>query len=211
MKIDQSFVIGMTTDSDDFVIVEAAMGLAKALGRSGLAEGGESNPHGKLLLAMGCELGQGYGISRAIPAHEVPELAQNWRPDPSWSIWNQYSHPDSSRELVHVEISHRHWVRDVENCIPGDSDSPPPMDPALCALGHWISEAASATYRQHCVFSVVVAKHYGVHGQALRLIDSIAAKCHGEAAASLACTEQRTIRSTESAAILIMRRLVALS
>ena len=185
MKIDQSFVIGMTKDSDDFVIVEAVMGLAKAFGRPVLAEGVESNPHGELLLAMGCELGQGYGIARAMPAHAVPDWTQNWRPDPSWSIWNEHSHPHSSRELVHAEISHRHWVRDVENCILGNSDSLPPMDPALCELGQWISGQASTRYRDHCAFEVLITKHDSVHNQAQQLIDWIAAERHGEATAGL--------------------------
>ncbi len=186
MKIDQSFVIGMTRDSDDFVIVEAVIGLARAFGRHVLAEGVESNPHGELLLAMGCELGQGYGIARAMPAHAVPDWIRNWRPDPSWSIWNEHSHPESSRELVHAEISHRHWVRDVENCVLGNSDSLPRMDPALCELGQWISGEASTRYRKHRAFKVVLAKHGSVYTQAQQLIAWIAAERHSEAAAGLA-------------------------
>jgi hypothetical protein len=76
-----------------------------------------------------------------------------------------------SRELVHAEISHRHWVRDVENCILGNSECLPPMDAALCELGQWISGPASARYRNHCAFHVILTKHDNVHSHAQQLID----------------------------------------
>ena len=49
----------MIADADDFVIVEGVVGLANAFGRTVLAEGVETITHGELLLALGCELGQG--------------------------------------------------------------------------------------------------------------------------------------------------------
>jgi diguanylate cyclase (GGDEF)-like protein/PAS domain S-box-containing protein len=86
IKIDQSFVTGMIDDSDDFVIVEGVVGLAKAFGRNVMAEGVETVAHGKLLLALGCEMGQGYGIAHAMPADTVAGWLKDWRPDPSWLL-----------------------------------------------------------------------------------------------------------------------------
>jgi diguanylate cyclase (GGDEF)-like protein len=85
LKIDQSFVRDMLNDLDDLAILEGVIGLAKAFGREVIAEGVESIEHGSLLMQLGCDLAQGYGIARPMPAHKLLEWVTTWRPDPSWS------------------------------------------------------------------------------------------------------------------------------
>ena len=80
LKIDQSFVRDMLTDPDDLAIVQGVIGLAKAFRREVIAEGVETTAHGELLLSMGCELAQGYGIARPMPAADLPGWVANWRP-----------------------------------------------------------------------------------------------------------------------------------
>ena len=84
LKIDQSFVRDMLTDADDLAIVQGVIGLAKAFRRDVLAEGVETIAHGELLLPLGCELAQGYGIARPMPASDMPAWVAAWRPDPRW-------------------------------------------------------------------------------------------------------------------------------
>jgi EAL domain-containing protein (putative c-di-GMP-specific phosphodiesterase class I) len=84
LKIDQSFVRDMLEDTDDLAIIKGIVGLAKAFHRTVLAEGVETIAHGEILLAMGCELAQGYGIARPMPAAAIPEWANTWRPDSLW-------------------------------------------------------------------------------------------------------------------------------
>jgi EAL domain-containing protein (putative c-di-GMP-specific phosphodiesterase class I) len=50
-----------------------------------IAEGVETVAHGQRLLALGCELAQGYGIARPMPASAVAGWAAAWRPDRAWS------------------------------------------------------------------------------------------------------------------------------
>ena len=71
LKIDQSFVFGMLEDADDRAIVEGVIGLVRAFRREVIAEGVETLAHGELLLKLGCELAQGYGIARPMPVAEV--------------------------------------------------------------------------------------------------------------------------------------------
>ena len=85
LKIDQSFVHDMLEDADDLAIVKGVIGLAHAFHRQVIAEGVETIAHGELLLAHGCELAQGYGIARPMPASEIPNWVANWQPDKAWS------------------------------------------------------------------------------------------------------------------------------
>lgn len=86
LKIDQSFVRDMLEDKDDLAIVQGVIGLAQAFGRDVIAEGVESVAHGRLLLSMGCALGQGYGIARPMPAEEVPQWIALWKARQPWIV-----------------------------------------------------------------------------------------------------------------------------
>ena len=77
LKIDQTFVRDMLTDSGDLAIVQGIIALAKAFGRKIVAEGVETDAHCRALLELGCDIGQGYGIARPMPADEFAQ----WRQD----------------------------------------------------------------------------------------------------------------------------------
>lgn len=185
MKIDQSFVIGMIADSDDFVIVEGVVGLAKAFGRAVLAEGVETISHGKLLLALGCEMGQGYGIAHAMPAHAVAGWLQEWRPDPSWLLWNEPLSVENDRDLVLANVKHRHWIRDIENYVTGASETVPELGVQDCPLGLWIAASGHARYNQHPDFASVMQAHDAVHAVAKRLVNNRQAGDHAKAVGGL--------------------------
>ena len=88
LKIDQSFVRDMLDDPDDLAILKGVMGLASAFHRQVIAEGVETIAHGTLLLQLGCDLAQGYGIARPMPAAALPAWAATWTPDTAWSALN---------------------------------------------------------------------------------------------------------------------------
>ena len=85
LKIDQSFVRDMLTDPDDLAIIDGVLGLASSFGREVIAEGVETVAHGEALLQLGCELAQGYGIARPMPAEQLAAWRCQWRPDPRWA------------------------------------------------------------------------------------------------------------------------------
>jgi len=74
----------MLIDPDDLAILQGVIGLGRVFHREVIAEGVESIAHGLQLLRLGCELGQGYGIARPMPAADLPDWVQHWQPDPSW-------------------------------------------------------------------------------------------------------------------------------
>ena len=70
IKIDLSFVTQMLRNADCRVIVEIVVDLARKLGLKSVAEGVEEQDALKSLIEMGCDMAQGYYISRPI----LPEL-----------------------------------------------------------------------------------------------------------------------------------------
>ncbi len=71
IKVDRSFVQRMTTDADDAAIVRSIVDLAHSLGLRVVAEGVETVETWRALEALGCDLAQGYLISRPVPGDEV--------------------------------------------------------------------------------------------------------------------------------------------
>jgi diguanylate cyclase (GGDEF)-like protein/PAS domain S-box-containing protein len=86
IKIDQTFVRDMSHDADDLAIVKGVIALAKSFKRDVIAEGVETIDHGNTLLQLGCDLAQGYGIARPMPASDIPTWINDWKPDVSWQI-----------------------------------------------------------------------------------------------------------------------------
>jgi diguanylate cyclase (GGDEF)-like protein/PAS domain S-box-containing protein len=74
VKIDGSFIQGVARDWNDRGIVQAVVQLGRMLGRTVLAEGVEDDAQWSVLRAIGCQLGQGFRWSPAVPAADVPAL-----------------------------------------------------------------------------------------------------------------------------------------
>ena len=79
LKIDQSFVQDMLHDPGDLSIVEGVIGLARAFRHQVIAEGVETAGHVERLLALGCDLMQGYAIAWPMTAAELPGWVAAWQ------------------------------------------------------------------------------------------------------------------------------------
>lgn len=82
IKIDKSFVIDMTVDDNDAVIVRSTIDLAHNLGRKVVAEGVETKEIWDLLEILRCDTAQGYYISPPIPAADL----DRWMAESPWGI-----------------------------------------------------------------------------------------------------------------------------
>ncbi|WP_341503195.1 EAL domain-containing protein [Gallaecimonas sp. GXIMD4217] len=138
LKIDRSFVRDMLEDPEDLAIVDGVIGLASAFRRQVVAEGVESLAHGRALLSLGCELGQGHGIARPMPASELPGWAAQWHPDPSW-LAQQPSRREKDRLFVQVE--YRALLRRLEAHLDGDQPQPPDLAEHDHRFQAWLAEA----------------------------------------------------------------------
>jgi diguanylate cyclase (GGDEF)-like protein len=74
LKIDKSFVDGITTDADDAAIVEGVVRLAHSLGLQAVAEGVETAEQLAMLQAWSCQTGQGYHFARPVDPDGVARL-----------------------------------------------------------------------------------------------------------------------------------------
>ena len=71
IKIDKSFVMNITSDESDALIVRSTIGLARSLGLRVVAEGVETEEAWARLVALGCDIAQGYYLCRPQPAAEL--------------------------------------------------------------------------------------------------------------------------------------------
>jgi len=74
LKIDRSFIVGMTQSEDSFTIVKSVISLAHSLRLNVIAEGVETEEQAALLLQLDCDQMQGYLISKPAPPEQVPDL-----------------------------------------------------------------------------------------------------------------------------------------
>jgi diguanylate cyclase (GGDEF)-like protein len=79
LKVDRSFVMDMNNDENDAVIVRSTIDLAHNLGLKVVAEGVEDNDALDLLDILGCDLAQGYYLSRPLPAQEFDAWLQTYQ------------------------------------------------------------------------------------------------------------------------------------
>ena len=164
LKIDQSFVREMLDNPDDLAILAGVLGLAVAFRRQVIAEGVETVAHGKMLLQLGCELAQGYGIARPMPALDIPDWASAWRPDSAWSNRSAINRDDLP--LLFAGAEHRAWVVGIAGYLKGARGNPTPLDHTLCRFGGWLDAQGQTRYGEHPAFQGMLSLHRQVHALA---------------------------------------------
>jgi EAL domain-containing protein (putative c-di-GMP-specific phosphodiesterase class I) len=83
VKVDRSFVLGMSSDTDDAAIVRSTIELARALGLRVVAEGVEDERTWRLLVGAGCHVAQGWFFARPMPGEEIAAWLARYRPLPA--------------------------------------------------------------------------------------------------------------------------------
>ncbi len=166
LKIDQSFVRDMLDDPDDLAILEGVLGLARAFRRQAVAEGVETQAHGEMLLMLGCEWGQGYGIARPMPAGDMATWLKSWQPPNLWR--NCQVVGNETLPLLYAEVEHRAWIAAVDAYLHDRRHTMPELDPRECRFGRWLE---GARYRaQGRDLAALTQVHDQVHARVAELM-----------------------------------------
>lgn len=83
LKIDQSFVRDFNTNKNRRVVVQTTALMARALKMKTVVEGAETKGVIKALSAMGCDMVQGYAISRPLKPLALEQLVADYTVDPA--------------------------------------------------------------------------------------------------------------------------------
>jgi EAL domain-containing protein (putative c-di-GMP-specific phosphodiesterase class I) len=86
LKLDRSFITAIDDSPRDGAIVKSTIMLCHALGLTVVAEGVETPADLRWLVENGCDMAQGYGIARPMPAQQLPGwIASYTAPEPALS------------------------------------------------------------------------------------------------------------------------------
>jgi diguanylate cyclase (GGDEF)-like protein len=75
VKIDRSFVNGLTSNRDVMALIHASLTLIENLGMASIAEGVEDTAQLGILQSLGCRYAQGHYFSRPVPADQLARIA----------------------------------------------------------------------------------------------------------------------------------------
>ncbi|RLA20759.1 MAG: diguanylate cyclase [Gammaproteobacteria bacterium] len=141
IKIDQTFVRDMLDDPDDCAIIDGIIGLADSFDREVIAEGVETTEHGLMLLLMGCDYAQGYGIARPMPAREISDWLSSYRPNETWLNCGNLEPCYKVRRVQQLGLAVKRWGNHFETAIqsaPDQLQSWPIMEQTKCPCGNWL-------------------------------------------------------------------------
>lgn len=78
LKIDRAFITDISSDNDDMAIVEAVLGLGKHFNMKVVAEGVEDEEQLNFLKSQGCDIAQGYFISKPLSSEQYTHWLERW-------------------------------------------------------------------------------------------------------------------------------------
>lgn len=168
LKIDQSFVSDMLENPEDLAILEGVIGLAAAFRREVIAEGVETIASGEMLLLLGCELAQGFGIARPMPGSEMLAWTLAWHPDVTWAENQSISRDDLP--LLFAGVEHRAWISGIEAFLKGKRETSPPINPHQCRFGQWLDSGGLARHGGQDAVSSIKALHEQIHAHAKNML-----------------------------------------
>ena len=184
IKIDQSFVRNMLDDPDDMAILEGVLGLASAFRLQTIAEGVEQIEQGTVLLQIGCDRAQGYGIARPMPAHLFPGWSATWRADRVWTESPSYSH--DVLPLIYTGVEERAWGIAIESYLKGESEAPPSRNNFLfCRLCRLLETNTLSRLSSQPAFEAIGPLHLQMHALVKELCELHVAGRNPQAMAKL--------------------------
>ncbi|TAK63341.1 EAL domain-containing protein [Methylobacter sp.] len=214
LKIDLSFISGMLATSGDMAIVKSVIGLAASFRLQVVAEGVEHVDQVLMLLELGCDVMQGYGLARPMTAKQMNLWLVGFTPDPLWSLSASHLTSRNYFELLQAEVNHRYWTEQVLTNLddPRDQTTPESLrDYRQCRFGQWYYDESASHFHTISEFHALDAVHQNVHQTAARLCEHHRAgmKIEADAAkAQLLVLQQNMISLLHSLRVMLADELL---
>jgi len=147
IKIDQSFIRDMLDDPQDYTIVDGVTGLAESFNRQVIAEGVETIEHGLMLMMMGCESAQGYGIARPMPFDQLSEWLDSYEPVKAWLEAGKEVLSPQREAIKFLLLTLKRWHELFESSVNANEHGAslhwPILDRHRSHCGRWIQRVTS--------------------------------------------------------------------
>jgi hypothetical protein len=140
-----------------------------------------------------------------MPATELPDWVTTWHPHPAWTCWRDRGVNRNTLPLLFAEVEHRAWVKNIESCLKGEREMPPPMDAHQCRFGAWHDHDGLARLGELPDFQAIDPLHQQIHALAAELLSLF--QQGRQAEALLGCAELHT---QTDALVAILRGLTRL-
>ncbi|MDO9267712.1 MAG: EAL domain-containing protein [Methylobacter sp.] len=166
LKVDLSFVSDMLTDREDMAIVEGVVGLAASSRFQVIAKGVEYVDQILMLMELGCDVMQGSGFAKPMPAKRMHTWLAAFTPDPLWNLPASYLTSRDYFELLLTEAKHRSWTNRVIANLDDPCDHTTPqslLDHQQCRFGQWYSEEGASHFHDVSEFDALDAVHQNIH------------------------------------------------
>lgn len=176
LKIDQSFVRDMLEDKNDLRLIEATINLGDLFHKQIIAEGVETVEHGVFLLRLGCNLAQGYGIAKPMPANQVIDWVNQFKPAPLWALWADTEWEENDFPLLVAQMDHLNWISKLFKALtlPEQStlNNKEFLDERHCRFGQWYYGHGLKNYGDLADFKKIDPIHKQVHHLGKQMIDA---------------------------------------
>lgn len=115
IKMDRTFIRDILIDPSDYSIIDGIIGLANAFNLKIIAEGVECTEQGLMLMIMGCDEAQGYGISRPLPVEKFETWLDTYQPNRQWLEYGQQAEQFSiqDKQLKLLQLTTQHWYNNT--------------------------------------------------------------------------------------------------
>lgn len=143
IKIDQTFVRDLLDDPDDHAIIEGLIGLTNAFNRVVIAEGVETTEHGLMLLILGCNEAQGYGIAKPMPVLDLQNWLRMYTPNQRWLACANKVRTAKENKQKSFKLTLTQWYKQFKNNINSTPDNIgqwPILKRTKCHCGVWVKK-----------------------------------------------------------------------
>jgi hypothetical protein len=118
------------------------------------------------MLQLGCDLAQGYGIARPMPAALLADWVRSYRQPEAWREIACYHWEARNFPLLIMEVEHRRWVGRLLESVRRNEPALLPDDPGdseRCRFGHWLRGDGFVNYHGYREFRRIIESHAEVH------------------------------------------------